>query len=70
MRRQEQQGEYSAPGYVLEDAAGLPLVVAPGGKQLGRNLFVRVAYYFNNEGKLSMRNLIADRWDIEEPFAD
>ena len=31
---------------VLEDAAGLSLVVAPGGEKLGRNLVVRVADYF------------------------
>ena len=31
---------------VLEDAAGLSLVVAPGGEHLGRNFFVRVADYF------------------------
>ena len=55
---------------VLEDAAGILLVVAPGGEKLGRNLVVGVAYYFTNEGKLPMRDLIVDRWDIEEPFAD
>ena len=55
---------------VLEDADGLSLVVAPGGEKLGRNLVVRVAYYFTNEGKLPMHDLIADCWDIEEPFAD
>ena len=55
---------------VLEDAAGLSLVVAPGGEKLGRNLVVRDAYYFTNEGKLPMHDLIADCWDIEEPFAD
>ena len=55
---------------VLEDAAGLLPVVAPGGEQLGRNLVVRVADYFTNKSKLPMRDLIADRWDIEEPYAD
>ena len=55
---------------VLEDASGLSLVVPPGGEQLGRNLVVRVAYYFTNMGKLPMRDLIADHWDIEEPFVD
>ena len=55
---------------VLEDAAGVSLVVEPGGEKLGRNLVVRVAYDFTNVGKLPMRDLIADRWDIEEPFAD
>ena len=53
---------------VLEDAARLSLVVAPGGEKLGRNLVVRVAYYFTNEGRLPMRNLIADHWEYEEPF--
>ena len=55
---------------VLEDAAGLSLVVAPGGEKLGRNLVVRVAYDFTNEGKFPMHDLIADCWDIEEPFTD
>ena len=55
---------------VLEDAAGLSLVIAPGSEQLGRNLVVRVADYFTNKGKLPMRDLIADLWDIEEPFTD
>ena len=35
---------------VLEDAAGISLVVAPGSEKLGRNLIVRVAYDFTNEG--------------------
>ena len=47
--------------FFLEDAAGLLLVVAPGGENLGRNLVVRVAYCFTNEGKLPMRDIIADR---------
>ena len=34
---------------VLEDAAGILLVVAPGGEQLVRNLVVRVADYFTNK---------------------
>ena len=55
---------------VLEDAAGLSLVVTQVGEKLGRNFVVRVAYDFTNEGKLPMRDLIADRWDIEESFAD
>ena len=54
----------------MEDAAGLSLVIAPGVEQLGRNLVVRVADYFTNKGKLPMRDLIADLWDIEEPFTD
>ena len=34
---------------VLEDDAGLSLVLAPGGEQLVRNLVVRVADYFTNK---------------------
>ena len=55
---------------VLEDASGLSFVVAPGGEKLGRNLVVMVVYNFTNEGKLPMRDLIADHWDTEEPLAD
>ena len=55
---------------ILEDAAGLSLVVAPVGEQLGRNLVVRVADYFTNKSKLPLRDLITDRWDIKEPFTD
>ena len=54
----------------LEDAVRISLVVAPGGEDMGRDLVVRVAYDFTNEGKLPMRDLIPDRWYIEEPFAD
>ena len=72
LRRREQQGEYLFQIFlvVLEDAAGISLMVAPGNEKLGRNLVVRVAYDFTNVGMLPMRDLIADRWDIEEPFAD
>ena len=55
---------------VLEDTTGLSLVVATGGEKLGSNLVVRVADYFTNKGKLPMRDLIADLWDIKEPFTD
>ena len=55
---------------VLEDAAGLYFVFAPGGEKLRRNLAVMFAYSFTNEGKLPMRGLISDCWDIKEPFAD
>ena len=54
----------------FKDAARVYFVVAPGVEKMGRNLVVRVAYYFTNEDKLPMRDLIVDCWDIEEPFAD
>ena len=55
---------------VLEDAAEISLVVAPGSEQLGRNFVVRFADYCTNKSKLLLRDLITDRWDIKEPFTD
>ena len=55
---------------VLEDSAPLSLVVAPGGEQLGGKLIVGISDYLANEDELTLRYLVADRRNVEEPLTN
>ena len=48
----------------------LSLVVAPCGEQLGGKLIVGISDYLANEGELTLRYLVADRRNVEEPLTN